>query len=768
MSATLWYRRPAGTWTEALPVGNGRLGAMVFGDPRAERIGLNADTFWSGGPHGSGVTGGPAALAEVRRLLLAENDRLAAGDAARALQGPESESYQPVGDLLLACDAPAEPAGGYRRELDLDRGVAVTVAGGVTTEVLASAPDGLLLVRVTAPAPLTLRARLRAPHPGTAVTVAGDRTLVLTTRAPAHVEPHGEVPEPVVYRDDAGMLAAVAVRAWTGDGAVTVTGEELAVTGTTSVTLAVAVETSFRGWDRAPGNDPGEPVARCLATLDAAAAYSPAELVRRHVADHAALFSRVSLRLAPDAGAPAADELPTDERLAAVRAGADDPGLAALLFAYGRYLLIACSRPGTQAAGLQGVWNQDVRPPWTAGYTTNINLQMNYWPAETTDLAECHLPLAGLVEELAESGARTAREVYDCAGWTVHHNTDLWRTTWPVPGDPMWSIWPMGGAWLARHLVEPAEFADDDGPRPARAWPAVRGAAEFLLANLVQDAAGRLVTAPSTSPENVYLDERGRTVSVDVAATMDRWLVRELFGSAAGLAARAGDAAFAGRVRDALARVPEPEIGPDGRLLEWSRPFTEAEPGHRHLSHLYGLFPGTAIDPDTTPGLAAAARRSLAARLAAGGGGTGWSSAWVICLWARLRDGARAAAGVRESLCEHTAPNLMGLHPPRIFQIDGNLGFTAGVAEMLLQSHTGVLRLLPALPPGWPAGSVTGLRARGPVRVDLDWFGGRLTRAAFTAGRDRSVRLAYPAGMTGPAELHLTADEPAVLTFDPR
>ncbi|MEU9832317.1 glycoside hydrolase family 95 protein [Streptosporangium sp. NPDC048047] len=820
MTLRLWYPRPARNWMEALPVGNGRLGAMVFGGPRRERIALNVDTLWSGGPHGAGVSDGPGALAEIRRLLLDEDDRRAAEEAVRRLQGPESESYQPLGDLLLTYGTGGgepgegdpggdEPCGEYHRELDLDRAVAVTSAGGVTTEVLASAPDGLLLVRLTSSSALGLRAGLRTPHAEAETGHPDARTLTLTARAPAHVEPHRPVPEPVVYRAGEGMLLAVAVRAWADGGAVRAAGGTLTVEGATSLTLALAAETSFRGWDREPGDDRGEPLERCLATIGAAEPYGAGELVARHVADHAGLFSRVSLRLGeaqerrpetgdgeaperreagdgtraplPDGGRPTGarpdggrptderpgDEWPTDERVAAVRAGADDPGLAALLFAYGRYLLIASSRPGTQAANLQGIWNEDVRPPWSCDYTTNINVQMNYWPAETTNLPECHLPLADLVEELACSGARTAREVYGGEGWVAHHNADLWRASWAMPGEAMWSMWPMAGAWLVRHLAEHADFAGDDGFRMTRAWPVVRGAAEFVLGQLVEDGAGRLVTAPSTSPENSFLDARGEHVSVDVTATMDVWLIRELFRTAAGLAVRAGDAGFAGRLRDALARVRGPVIGADGRLLEWSRPFTEHEPGHRHLSHLYGLFPGGEIDVDGTPELATAARRSLEARLAAGGGGTGWSRAWTICLWARLRDGAAAETAVREALREHTAANLMGLHPPRIFQIDGNLGFTAGVAEMLLQSHTGTLRLLPALPPGWPAGAVTGLRARGPVIVDLEWSGGLLRRASFTAGRDRVVALALPVGVTGPDELRLAAGEPRVVTFDP-
>ncbi len=714
-------------------MGNGRLGGMVFGDLVAERIGLNIDTLWSGsGPRQAGVAGGPRTLARVRHLLLAEGDRAAAGDASRALQGPDTEAYQPLGDLLLEVDGPAG-APDYHRELDLARGVATASGGGVRTEVFASAPDDVLVVRVTTDRPggLHLRARLRTPHPDARRPSAGGTTIALSGRGPVRAEP-------VTYDPQRGIRFVIALTARSPEGQISTVDGDLRVTGGREVTLVLAAHTSFRGWNQHPGDDPGELITRCLATIRAATG----DLLARHERDHRVLFDRVHLDLGGRGGA----DIPTDERLAAFRAGVPDPDLVALLFDYGRYLLMASSRPGTEPANLQGIWNETVRPPWRGNYTTNINLPMNYWPALTANLAECHGPLLDLIGQLAEPGARTARSLYGCAGWVAHHNTDLWRASWPVgegTGDPVWALWPMAGAWLARHLAEHADFTGepvDDRP--------VRGAAEFVRDYLVPHG-GRLVPAPSTSPENAFRDDRDRPVSLDTCSTMDIWLIRDLFR-------------WAGLAEPAL---PEPAVGADGRLLEWSAPVTEVEPGHRHLSHLYGLFPGDAIDVDDTPDLAEAARAALRHRLDHGGGSTGWSRAWAVALWARLGDGTAAVASIATLLREYVAENLFDLHPTDLFQIDGNFGVTAAVAELLVQSHRGRLRLLPALPPPWRDGSVRGLRARGAVTVDLDWRAGRLREATLTARHDRTVRVAPPPAVATPSTVELRAGVPRRLSF---
>jgi len=745
---TIWYNQPARQWDEALPVGNGRLGAMVFGGLDEERLALNVDTLWSGGPHEAEVADGPQVLAEIRERFAADGDRTAAADLTRRLQGPDSESYQPLGDLWLRRTAGPASGHGYRRSLDLRTAVASVTCPGRGLErrdVLASYPDQVVMVRMRATAGRTLdfEVGFSTPHREVECAAAPDGSLRATGRVPAHVDPpHHGLPDPVDYREGRGMLFGIAVDLRTDAGTVAALDGRLSVSGAHEATLLIAADSSFRDWRTEPGDDRGELLRRCAAVLDAARERTPDEIVRRHVEDHRVLFDRVELELG-DAGG---GQIPTDERLRRIRQGGADPALEALLFDYGRYLLIASSRPGTQAANLQGVWCEDVQPSWSCDYTTNINVQMNYWAAETANLAECHLPMADLIDALSESGAHTARTLYGCGGWVVHHNADLWKVSWPVRGEPMWAMWPMGAAWLCRHLVDHAEFTDDGEFLARRAWPAVRDAARFLLDFLIEDADGRLVTFPSTSPENTFLDAGGQRQCLDAAPAMDRWIMRELFRTALDLAQRTslGDGDFAAEIQNALKRVPEPQAGPDGRLLEWSEPFDEYEPGHRHLSHLYGLYPGDEIDLELTPDLALAARRSLEHRLAHDGGGTGWSRAWAVCLWARLGDGDGAHESVRRMLSDHIAPNLLGLHPPHVFQIDGNFGYTAGIAEMLVQSHRKMLRLLPALPAAWPTGRVRGLRARGGTVVDLSWADGRLLEATLTSDRVEQRLLLVP------------------------
>lgn len=739
----LWYNEPAEHFINALPLGNGRLGIVTYGRPAEETINLNEETLWTGGPVNGNPNPEAASYLEPVRKALNEKNYELADQLSRKMQGYFSQSYAPVGDLIIKQKFDGKVTN-YYRDLNIENAIATTkfTVGGTTftRENFVSAPAQVVVLHFSASTPKGLTFSISLKSQLKPKIAAEGNELVMNGRAPSHADPTyiNTSDKPIQWDCPCkGMRVQSRIKTIENDGTEQITNNEIQITGATNVTIVVSIATSYNGFDKCPVSNGRDEVALAKSYFAKLGKTNYAKLKKSHVADYQQYFNKVEFNIESKEDR---SNLPTDKRLELYKAENNDHSLETLLYQYGRYLLISSSRPGGIAANLQGKWNVDLRPAWSCNYTTNINLEMNYWAAEKTGLGDMHEPMIQQVVNMSKTGKDIAKNMYGMPGWVAGHNSDIWALTNPVghvgKGDPVWANWIMGAPWVSQHLWEKYAYQGDKNYLKNTAYPVMKSAAEFCLAWMVDDGNGFLITSPSTSPENRFRGVDGKAWAVAKGATMDLALIRNLLENTIEASEVLNiDTEFRTKMKTALAKMLPYQVGKAGNLQEWSLDYKDTDPTHRHVSHLFCLHPGNDISANKTPELFNACKKTLETR---GDGGTGWSRAWKIAFWARLLDGNHAYKLIQSDLelCTErgfsevggTYPNLLNACPP--YQIDGNFGVVEGMSEMLMQSHLKEIHLLPALPDAWSSGSISGLKARGGYTLEnLVWKNGKLTTA---------------------------------------